>query len=117
MTHRTSVALLLAIATLPSRAQTTPALDTISAAGRVRQYLVILPARTSSRPAPLVLFFHGRGYSAQGASARQAFDTVAAPAGAIVVYPAGIDHHWNDGRDYFNDANDVAFVRALLARL
>ena len=91
--------------------------DTITAGGRVREYYVAEPDGNAARPAPLVLFFHGRGYSASGASAHQAFDAVAVPAGAIVVFPEGIDKHWNDGRDFFRDGDDVAFVRALLARL
>jgi polyhydroxybutyrate depolymerase len=91
--------------------------DTITAGGRMREYFVAAPDANAQRPAPLVLFLHGRGYTAPGASKHQMFDAVAVPAGAIVVYPQGIDNHWNDGRDYFRDGDDITFIRALLARL
>jgi polyhydroxybutyrate depolymerase len=104
------------IGALNASAQSALVRDTISSGGKVREYFVAAPA-SDPAPRPLVFFLHGRGYTAMGASAHQMFDAVAVPTGAIVVYPQGIDKHWNDGRDYFRDGDDVAFVRALLARL
>lgn len=100
------------------RAQDAAIRDTISVGGRTREYIVYRDARSDPvRPAPLVLFFHGGGGSATGAMARYGFDAVAGAAGAIVVYPEGINGHWADGRSIFHDADDVAFTRALVARL
>ena len=92
--------------------------DTLTAGGLVRDFYVARPARVdSARGAPLVIFLHGGGGSARGAAERYGFTGVAGGAGAIVVYPDGVDHHWNDGRDAFHSGDDVAFIRALVARL
>lgn len=97
------------------RAQGALVQDTVTVGGRVRQYYYSPADTASTQPAPLVIFLHGGAGNARGAAARYAFSEAAR--GAIVVYPEGIDHHWADGRDFFHDADDVAFVRALLARL
>ena len=117
MFRRITILACAALGASNASAQSALVRDTITVGGRVREYFVAAPGANAQRPAPLVLFLHGRGYTAPGASAHQMFDAVAVPAGAIVVYPQGIDSHWNDGRDYFRDGDDVAFVRALLARI
>lgn len=64
---------------------------------------------------PMVLVFHGGG--GQGATIRRTtgFDAVADARRFIVVYPDGIDRHWNDGRSTIrNPQDDVGFVSALL---
>ena len=104
-----------AIGALSASAQATLVRDTISSGGRVREYYFAAADTAPASPAPLVLFFHGGGGNARGAAARYGFSEAAH--GAIVVYPAGIDHHWSDGRDFFRNADDIAFTRALLARL
>jgi polyhydroxybutyrate depolymerase len=47
------------------------------------------------------------------------FNTISEENNILVIYPEGIDRHWNDGR-FFNDsaqANDVGFLNALLDSL
>ena len=110
-----ATALALLAAALPARAQL--AHDTITAGGRLREYYLALPAAPDGRPAPLVVFLHGGGGNARGAAWRYGFDAWALAGGAIVVYPEGVNGHWADGRDHFHDADDVAFIRALLPRL
>lgn len=96
-------------------AQTALVHDTITAGGRVRDYY-FSPADTAPmQPAPLVIFLHGGGGHATGAATRYGFS--AAASGAIVVYPDGTNSHWADGRDFFRDADDVSFIRALITRL
>jgi polyhydroxybutyrate depolymerase len=55
-----------------------------------------------------------------GDRARKAtnFDAKADAKGFIVVYPDGIDHHWNDGRKNVNARiDDIGFVRQLIRQL
>jgi polyhydroxybutyrate depolymerase len=45
-------------------------------------------------------------------------DRVADARGVIVIYPDGVDRHWNDGRSTIrNPQDDVGFVSALLNRV
>ena len=79
------------------------------------------PAHKGDGPRPLVLVFHGHGDSAAGIAAISDFNRLADRNGFIVVYPEGVDHHWNDGRvvagaDGKARVDDVAFVNALLDR-
>jgi polyhydroxybutyrate depolymerase len=62
------------------------------------------PAQTLK---PLVIVLHGGGGKAKGMVrlTRGTFNTLADRDGSLVAYPAGIDHHWNDGRG-------VPFIRA-----
>jgi len=61
------------------------------------------------------LVFHGGGGTGEGMARLTGFDALADREGMIVVYPDGIDHHWNDGRQTIkNKSDDVGFVRAIL---
>ncbi|HVH07504.1 MAG TPA: PHB depolymerase family esterase [Myxococcota bacterium] len=96
---------------------------TLDFGGRTRHYLVYVPARVGPQPA-LVLAFHGS--MGDGAQARAgygyAFDRLADEHGFVVVYPDGVERHWNDCRKrapYAAHAlgiDDVGFVRALVDR-
>jgi polyhydroxybutyrate depolymerase len=95
-----------------------------TADGRVRTYLVHVPRGAGGagggagvRPLPLVLAFHGGGARAAGMTRLTHLDALADQAGFIAVYPQAFGGHWNDGREPRRPADDVAFVRALLARL
>jgi len=94
--------------------------------GLERRYLLHVPAALdASRPVPLVLALHGGG----GTGARMVqltgggFNTLADREGFIVVYPDGIEKHWNDGRagvswrSHREGVDDVGFIAALIARL
>ena len=87
--------------------------------GRTRTYIVHIPLGfPAKKPYPLVLVFHG----GMGTGARMKkttnFNARADAKGFIVVYPDGIDHHWNDGRGNTNiTIDDVGFVRQLIGNL
>ncbi|WP_347558825.1 PHB depolymerase family esterase [Robbsia sp. KACC 23696] len=85
----------------------------------IRTFLIHVPDR--SPPAegfPLILAFHGGGMQGEGMRRLTHLDQVADTRGFIVVYPNGIDKHWNDGRSSIkNPQDDVAFVSALIDRM
>lgn len=99
----------------------------IVSGGSERAYLIHLPA--ASAPAPLVIAFHG-GYASPAHMQRlTGFDELADQEGFIVVYPEGLNRHWNDGRgnarhsdearagSRFSYGDDVRFVRDLVENL
>jgi len=92
-------------------------------AGQSRSYRIHVPKKYDRRTAvPLVFVFHGGGGTAEVAS-KMGFTPIANAEGFIVVYPEGLNKHWNDGRDSTKftqqDArvDDVAFILALLKKL
>lgn len=91
--------------------------------GRKRTLRIYLPPG-HSEPLPVVLVLHGGGGTGGGMEwlTRRGFNRIADRDGAIVVYPDGIDHGWNDGRGANRSAADAAvddagFLRALPAQL
>jgi polyhydroxybutyrate depolymerase len=81
----------------------------------------IYPAHRRSVAAPLIFVLHGGGGSASSMEllTRGAFNHIADREGAVVVYPEGVDRHWNDGRDLPETAarenvDDVGFILALV---
>jgi polyhydroxybutyrate depolymerase len=101
-----------------SRFQSTPELTHhIDVGGVTRTYLLHVPDRfRPNAGAPLVLVFHGGGSHAAAMRRFTRFDTLADSQGFIVAYPEGIKSHWNDTRG-LSPADDVAFVRILIAQL
>jgi polyhydroxybutyrate depolymerase len=93
--------------------------DAVNVAGMRRTYLLYVPASIpASRPASLVLLFHGGFGSGADAARRIGMNAVADRAGFVVAYPDGVDKHWNDGRETTADgADDVAFVAALVEHI
>lgn len=92
--------------------------------GLERHWQAYVPATLKPR-APLLLLLHGsRG---DGNDMRLAtyygFEVLAEREGALVVYPDGVERHWNDCRASASYAanirsiDDVGFLRALIARL
>jgi polyhydroxybutyrate depolymerase len=92
--------------------------------GRERTYRIYIPARVAPA-APLLLVLHGGGGGGGGMESLTAhgFNRRADEIGAIIVYPDGIGHGWNDGRHDLRSAavkgqvDDVGFLRALVAAL
>ncbi len=87
--------------------------------GRQRSLRLYVPPG-HSEPLPVVLVLHGGGGTGGGMEwlTRRGFNRIADRDGAMVVYPDGIDHGWNDGRSANRSAadaaiDDVAFLRAL----
>ncbi len=88
--------------------------------GVERTYLLHLPPSYDSRkPAPLVLVFHGGRGSGKRVAQMTGFSLLADEKGFIVVYPDGLDGHWNDGRPRTGESlpDDVAFISTLIDRL
>ena len=73
--------------------------ESLIVGGRERTYRIYVPARLSA-PAPLRVVLHGGGGGGGGMETltAQGFNRRADEAGALVVYPDGIGHGWNDGR-------------------
>lgn len=91
--------------------------------GKERAYRIHVPSSYNGKtPVPLLFCFHGGGGNAEVAS-MMGFTPLAQKEGFIVVYPEGLNKHWNDGRQSAKfsaqdaEVDDLAFVRALLDSL
>ena len=100
---------------------------TLTHDGRKRSYRVYVPSSyAKSKPAPLVLAFHGGGGTGRKMMKSSGFNPVADKHGFLVLYPDGIGKSWNDLRDggglrsvkaRRKGIDDVGFVGALLDRI
>jgi polyhydroxybutyrate depolymerase len=96
---------------------------TIEHAGLTRTYRIhVPPSYDGSRPVSLVLAFHGGGGSSLGAERGLGFNPLSDAHGFLVVYPEGVEHHWNDGRigprfPKATEIDDVGFIRSLIDQL
>jgi polyhydroxybutyrate depolymerase len=113
---------LTALASAPV-ADAAPVHRTLQFGGHERSYLVDVPAgNAGGKPLPLVLVFHGGTLgSAAQAERSYGFRELAEQKNFLAVFPDGLDHHWNDGRDggleRVRSTDDVGFVAALLDQL
>lgn len=89
--------------------------------GLIRTYTVHIPVMyDESTPAPLIIALHGGGGSAEKMANLTNFNALSDTEGFIVVYPNGVENHWNDGREVQNyrahreDVDDVKFIAALI---
>lgn len=89
--------------------------------GRDRTFVVVTPRELPAQPAAL-LYFHGslqNGNVARNFTGR-IFDDMAARAGVVLVYPDGVDRHFNDTRLRLRErtrelgVDDVGFARAIV---
>ncbi|HEY7634909.1 MAG TPA: PHB depolymerase family esterase [Gemmatimonadales bacterium] len=104
----------------PALAQSAPANQSRSlrVGDMSRTYFLHVPLTLDrSRPAPLVLVFHGAGGRGVGFARHTGFSKLADEQGFIAVFPDGIRRRWNDGRSSGPSQNDVGFIRSLLASL
>src|SRR4051794_9131918 len=91
--------------------------------GLTRTYrLHIPPSYDGSRPVPLVLAFHGGGGPSLNAERGFGFNPLSDLHGFLVVYPQGVENHWNDGRTSprfpkATEIDDVGFIRSLIDHL
>ena len=88
---------------------------------RTRAWHVKVPtAAREGRPLPIVVALHGGGGTGARLHRLTGLDATAEKYGFFLVYPEGVDKHWNDGRaDMHETAHreevpDVAFVAAIL---
>lgn len=103
---------------MPHRVQTQGLVRaTITHDGRQRQFWWFTPARV--RKAPLVVVLHGGGGRPRQMAAYTGFTTQARRSGFSVLYPAGLNRHWNDGRRENRSVNtdDVGFLRRAIGQV
>jgi len=93
-------------------------------AGLKRSYTIhIGNSYDQSRPTPLVVVLHGGGGTGKGMVKLTGFNAIADRENFIVVYPNGVENHWNDGRGIqryrtqVENIDDVGFISALVDRL
>lgn len=91
---------------------------------RQRQYIVHVPTGyTPSVPVPLVLYFHGAGGSAAGASAGSGWSALADRDRFLAVYPQGLPFGvggpaaWASAGPVDYGLDDLGFVRSVLAQV
>ncbi len=92
--------------------------------GLRRSYIVHVGVSCDRKmAAPLAIVLHGGGGTGEGMVKLTGFNAVADKEGFIVVYPDGIDRHWNDGRGvgwyraHTEDIDDVGFISTLIDEL
>lgn len=97
--------------------------ETLTHGGLGRTYSLYFPNGVlADRPRPLVFVLHGGGGSdAKTMAHRTGLNSIADREGFLVVYPAGIDGQWNDGRGKtFRRAkdntgvDDVGFISSII---
>jgi len=91
--------------------------------GLNRTYIIHLPASAKTMM-PLVIVLHGGGGNGKNMVklTNSGFNKLSDKKGFIVVYPDGIDKHWNDGRNesetgyetHEENTDDVGFISALI---
>lgn len=92
--------------------------------GRTRSYLLHFPpSHDKGTHLPLVIVLHGGGGTGQNMKlylTRGGWDTLADEEGFAVVYPDGVERHWNDGRELDRyrsqreGVDDVGFISRLI---
>ena len=92
--------------------------------GLERTYRIhIPPSFNKAIQMPLILVLHGGGGTAEGMEEQLTlggFNNLSDKEGFIVVYPNGIEKHWNDGRKnvsyrtHQENIDDVGFISALI---
>ncbi|KAF5415518.1 MAG: hypothetical protein C5S48_05680 [Candidatus Methanogaster sp.] len=94
--------------------------------GLERSYHLHTPlSYNKTEPIPLVIVLHGGGGSSEqvARATKGGFNTLSDKEGFIVVYPDGIEGHWNDGRKNIKDRahreniDDLGFISALIDKL
>jgi polyhydroxybutyrate depolymerase len=89
---------------------------TLTHQGRVRQYLLHVPAAPAGA---VVLAFHGGGQRAEQMRQISRFDALADREHFIVAYPDAFERSWADGRNETSaekqGIDDVAFAKAVVA--
>jgi polyhydroxybutyrate depolymerase len=96
---------------------------TIIVNGLTRTYLIRIPAvYDKNKSSPLLIVLHGGGGSGEKMLklTKGAFNGLSDKDGFVVIYPDGIENHWNDGRKevkyrtHTENIDDVAFISALI---
>lgn len=97
----------------------------ISVGGRTRTYAVSQPS-TCTANCPVILDFHGFTSTNTGEQNASGILQLGNQQGVITVWPQGVSNSWNAGSGRFgsccgtaqrSNINDVAFVRAMVAKI
>lgn len=95
--------------------------ESIEIGGLKRTYRVHFPANVAHEQAvPIVFVFHGGGSNGMEAERMSKFSKIADREHFVAVYPDGIGHNWNDGREGSDlkpqreNVDDAAFVEAII---
>ena len=106
--------------------QETSTTRSIIFAGLERTYRIRIPSSyDKSTPLPLLIALHGGGGSGEKMEelTLRGFNRLSEKEGFIVVYPDGIEKHWNDGREdvkyraHREKIDDIGFISALIDHL
>jgi polyhydroxybutyrate depolymerase len=91
----------------------------INVGGVSRTYLLFAPPGRNGKAGPAFIMMHGSGSTAAQQENYSNFDALAQAHGLVVMYPNGIDKHWNDGRVIGHEsmADDIGFMKAMLAEV
>lgn len=91
--------------------------------GLERTYRIHIPSsHDKSKPMPLVIALHGGGGTGEKMEKHTlgGFNSLSDKEGFVVVYPDGIEKHWNDGRGkvqyraHREKIDDIGFISALI---
>jgi polyhydroxybutyrate depolymerase len=92
--------------------------QTLQINGSDRTYLLHLPTGDQSgRPLPLVLVLHGAQMTSALMAEITGLNAWADKEGFIVVYPQGLEQHWNTIQEPGSTVDDFAFIKALIANI
>ncbi len=91
----------------------------LEAGGRRRGYRIHVPVAHGKGRLALILGVHGGGDSPRRFEAYSGLSRLSDAGGDfVVVYPLGVDGHWNDGRPGVNaGVDDLGFLRSLVSQL
>ena len=95
---------------------------TLVVAGVTRSYVLHVPATyLATKPAPLVVDFHGIGGTGKSERSDSPYPAVLDPEGVLMAFPDGrkgpAGTAWNVGPCCVADVDDVAFARALVSQV
>jgi polyhydroxybutyrate depolymerase len=83
-----------------------------------RTFIQHLPPQYDGKtPMPVVIEFHGRGGSASTWKSATNWSGVADQKGFIMIWPDGVGNTWNAGRCCGSTADDIGFIKAIIATL
>jgi polyhydroxybutyrate depolymerase len=109
-----------ALLSLSQRAAASDAVShTIVVSGVRRSYRLFVPTGQSGKALPAFIIMHGSGSTAAQQENYSNFDAFAQAHGLVVMYPDGIEKHWNDGRliGHESISDDIGFMKAMLAEV
>jgi polyhydroxybutyrate depolymerase len=95
----------------------------ITSGARKRTALLFVPGHNPTETLPLVVALHGGGGTGEKMAENTGFINIANQQHFAVVFPDGVDHNWNDGRDDTSstaakeNVDDVGFITQLVAEV